>query len=178
MENKNNIGKYLWQMAYSHAIAYCLAGFIGLFVYQELYDREIVSSYLRSADDPVVALGPILQLLRGLIIGLVILPVRKVFFEEKNGLLKLGLIFIGLSLLSTIGPVISSFEGFIFMTMPLKYHFWGYPEAIIYVFLFIGILKLSIKFEHNKITTLLPVMIIIMIGLISILGFMAGKGYF
>ena len=177
MENRINPKKYLWQMMYSHTMAYCFAGFIGLFVYQELFDREIISSYLRSADDPVVALGPILQLLRGLIIGLVILPIRKVFFEEKNGLLKLGLLFIGLSLISTIGPVISSFEGFIFLTMPHKYHFWGYPEAIIYVFLFIGILKLSIKFEHKKITTILSVVIIIMIGLISILGFMSGKGY-
>jgi len=177
MENKIAVKKYLWQMVYSHTIAYCFAGFIGLFVYQELFDREIISSYLRSADDPIVALGPILQIFRGLIIGLVILPVRKVFFAEKNGLLKLGLIFIGLSLLSTIGPVISSFEGFIFMTIPLKYHFWGYPEAMIYVILFIGVLKLSIKFEHKKIINILSIMIILMIGLISILGFMAGKGY-
>ena len=178
MENKSSIKKYFWQMMYSHTIAYCFAGFIGLFVYQELFSRGIVSSYLRSADDPIVALGPILQLFRGLIIGLVIFPVRKVFFDEKNGLLKLGLLFIGLSLISTIGPVISSFEGFIFLTMPYMYHFWGYPEAIIYVFLFIGILKLSIKFEHKRMITILSVIIILMIGLISILGFMSGKGYF
>ena len=164
-------------MIYSHTISYCLAGFIGLFVYQELYDREIVSSYLRSANDPIVGLGPILQLFRGLIIGLVILPIRKIFFEEKNGLLKLGLVFIGLSLISTIGPVISSFEGFIFLTMPIKYHFWGYPEAIVYVLLFIGILKLSIKFNDKKIIIILSIIITIMIGLISILGFIAGKGY-
>ena len=177
MNNKISAKKYLWQMVYSHTIAYCFAGFIGLFVYQELYDREIVSSYLRSANDPIVGLGPIMQLFRGLIIGLVILPIRKAFFNESKGLLKLGLIFVGLSLLSTIGPVISSFEGFIFMTMPIKYHFWGYPEAITYVLLFIGILKLSIKYDGKKIVTILSVIITLMIGLISILGFMAGKGY-
>jgi hypothetical protein len=177
MENRVGVKKYLWQMVYSHTIAYCFAGFTGLFVYNELFDRGIISSFMRSADDPIVALGPFLQIFRGLIIGLVILPVRKVFFEEKNGLLKLGLVFIGLSLLSTIGPVIGSFEGFIYTAIPFMYNFWGYPEAIVYVLLFIGILKLSIKYEHKKIITILPIIMMVMIGLIGILGYMAGKGY-
>jgi hypothetical protein len=177
MEEKIKVEKYLWQMVYSHTIAYCFAGFVGLFVYNELFTRGIISSFMRSADDPIVALGPFLQIFRGLIIGLVILPVRKVFFEEKYGLLKMGLIFLGLSLLSTIGPVIGSFEGFIYTTIPYVYHFWGYPEAIIYVLLFIGILKISIKYGHKKIMKLLPIIMMVMICLIGVLGYMAGKGY-
>jgi hypothetical protein len=45
-------------MVYSHTIAYRFAGFVGLFVYRELYVRGIISSFLRSADDPIVALVP------------------------------------------------------------------------------------------------------------------------
>ena len=177
MENKFKIEKYLWQIVYSHTIAYCFAGFVGLFVYKELFARGIISSFMRSADDPIVALGPFLQIFRGLIIALIILPVRKVFFEEKHGLLKLGLIIIGLSLLSTIGPVMGSFEGYIYTTIPFVYQTWGYPESIIYVLLFIGILKLSKKYGHKKIFTILTIIIMVMIGLIGIFGYMAGKGY-
>jgi hypothetical protein len=57
------------------------------------------------------------------------------------------------------------------------YNFWGYPEAIVYVLLFIGILKLSIKYEHKKIATILPIVLMVVVGLIGILGYIAGKGY-
>ncbi|MDR0387546.1 MAG: hypothetical protein LBH57_05875 [Treponema sp.] len=177
MENRLNVKKYIWQMVYSHTIAYCFAGFVGLFVYKELYARGILSSFMRSADDPIVALGPFLQIFRGLIIALIILPVRKVFFEEKYGLAKLGLVIIGLSLFSTIGPAMGSFEGYIYSTIPFMYQTWGYPESIIYVLLFTGILKLSIKYGHKKIFTILTIMLMIFISLIGILGFMAAKGY-
>ena len=177
MQSKFRLEKYLWQIVYSHTIAYCFAGFVGFFVYKELFARGIISSFMRSADDPIVALGPILQIFRGLIIALVILPVRKVFFEEKYGLLKLGLIVIGLSLFSTIGPTMGSFEGYIYTTIPFMYQTWGYPESIIYVLLFIGILKLSMKYGHRKIFTILPIIMMVMIGLIGVLGYMAAKGY-
>jgi hypothetical protein len=35
----------------------------------------------------------------------------------------------------------------------------------------------SIKYEHKKITTILPIILMVMIGLIGILGYIAGKGY-
>jgi hypothetical protein len=177
VENKLIVKKYIWQMVYSHTIAYGFAGFFGLFVYKELYARGIISSFMRSADDPIVALGPFLQIFRGLIIALIILPVRKAFFEEKYGLLKLGLVVIGLSLFSTIGPVMGSFEGYIYSTIPFVYQTWGYAESIIYVLLFIGILKLSIKYGHKKTFTIVSIMLMVFISLIGVLGFMAAKGY-
>jgi hypothetical protein len=70
-----------------------------------------------------------------------------------------------------------SFEGYIYTTIPLGYQPWGYPESIIYVSLFIGILKLSKKYEHKKIFTILPIVMMIMISLIGILGYMSAKGY-
>jgi hypothetical protein len=64
---------------------------------------------MRSVDTPIVALGPLLQVFRGILLALILLPLRKIFFEGKNDLLKLGLIIIGLSLMSTIGPTLGSF---------------------------------------------------------------------
>jgi hypothetical protein len=175
MEKKSNIVWYFWQIIYAHTIAYFIAGIFVVVVmnYKELYSTEIISSFMRSVDTPIVALGPFLQIFRGIIIALILLPLRKTFFEEKNGLLKLGLIIFGLSLLSTIGPTMGSFDGYIYTKIPYMYQILGYPEAVIYVLLFIGILFISIKYAHRKIVTILSIAIIVLICLLSIMGFWA-----
>ncbi|MDR1229918.1 MAG: hypothetical protein LBK61_00810 [Spirochaetaceae bacterium] len=174
MEKKFNTVRYFWQIVYAHTISYFVAGIFALVVlnYRQLFAMEIISSFMRSVDEPIVALGLFLQVFRGIIIGLALLPLRKVFFEEKNGLIKLGILIIGLSLLSTIGPTIGSFEGYIFTKIPAMYQVLGYPEAIIYVLLFIGILGISKKYEHKKIITILSIIFMILIGLMGFMGYM------
>jgi hypothetical protein len=125
-----------------------------------------------SVDEPIVALGPSLQIFRGMLLALILLPLRKTFFEEKHGLIKLGIIILGLSLLSTIGATMGSFEGYIYTKIPFKYQLLGYPEAIIYVFLFTGILGVSIKYSDRKIVTVLSIIVVLLIGLMSIMGFL------
>ena len=173
MEKKFNAVYYFWQIIYAHTIAYFIAGIFAVVVinYRKLYSTEIISLFMRSVDTPIVALGPFLQIFRGIIIALILLPLRKTFFEEKNGLFKLGLIIIGLSLLSTIGPTMGSFDGYIYTKIPYMYQILGYPEAIIYVLLFIGILNISIKYAHKKIITILSIVIMKLICFMSITGF-------
>jgi len=177
MEKKSNVVKYFWQIMYAHTIAYFIAGIFAVVVinYRELYETEIISSFMLSVDTPIVALGPFLQVFRGIIIALILLPLRKTFFEEKYGLLKLGLIVIGLSLLSTIGPTMGSFDGYIYTKIPYMYQILGYPEAIIYVLLFIGILGVSIKYAHKKIITILSIPIMVLICLMSIMGYVMAR---
>jgi len=178
MEEKQGLIKYFWQVTYAHTIAYFIAGIFAAFVlnYRDLFATEVISSYMRSVDTPIVALGPALQIFRGILIALIILPLRKTFFEEKNGLIKLGIVIFGLSLLSTIGPTWSSFEGYIYTKVPYKYQILGYPEPIIYVLLLIGILAVSKRYEHKKIVTVLSIVITVLISLMSIMGFLSAKG--
>jgi hypothetical protein len=178
MEKKQGLIKYFWQVTYAHAIAYFIAGIFAVLVinYRDLYATDIISSFMHPVDSPIVALGPVLQIFRGILIALILLPLRKTFFEEKNGLIKLGIIIIGLSLLSTIGPTIGSFEGYIYTKVPYLYQILGYPEAVIYVLLFIGILAVSKKYEHKKIITVLSIVIMVLIGSMSIMGFLSAKG--
>ena len=173
MEKKFNVVQYFWQIIYAHTIAYFIAGIFAVLVmnYKELFSTEIISSLMLPIDTPIVALGPILQVFRGIILALIFLPLRKIFFEEKNGLLKLGLIIIGLSLLSTIGPTMGSFDAYIYTKVPYMYQILGYPEAIIYVLLFIGILSISIKYSHKKIITILSIVFMVLISLICIMGY-------
>lgn len=130
--------QYFWQIIYAHTIAYFVAGVFALLVmnYRDLFATDVISSFMKPVDEPIVVLGPVLQIFRGILLALVLLPLRKVFFEEKNGLMKLGVIILGLSLLSTIGPTMGSFEGYIYTKIPYMYQMLGYPEAILYVLLF------------------------------------------
>lgn len=173
MEKKFNVVKYFWQIVYAHTIAYFIAGLFALVVmkYKELFSMEIISSLMRPVDEPIVALGPLLQIIRGIIIALILLPLRKTFFEEKDGYKKLGVTIIGLSLLSTIGPTLGSFEGYIYTKVSYKYQLLGYPEAILYILLFIGIIYVSKRHENRKIITILSVIIMLLISLMSIMGY-------
>ncbi len=178
MEKKSGLIRYFWQVTYAHTIAYFIAGLfaVGVMNYKDLFATEIISSYMHPVDSPIVALGPMLQIIRGIIIALFLLPLRKTFFEEKNGLLKLGLITIGLSVISTFGAASGSFEGFIYTKIPVMYQIIGFPEALIWVSLFVGILYVSKKYEHKKIITILSIVITVLISFFSIMGFLAGKG--
>jgi hypothetical protein len=174
MEKKFNWVKYFWQIIYGHTIAYFIAGLFGLYVmnYKELFGREILSLLMRPVDEPIVALGPLLQIIRGIIIAITLLPVRKVIFEEKKGLIKLGIIITGFSLLSTIGPTMGSVDGYIYTKVSYKYQLLGYPEAILYVLLFIGIEYISNKYRDKKVVTILSIIVMILISLMSIMGYL------
>ena len=139
--------------------------------YRDLFATDVISSFMKPVDETIVVLGPVLQIFRGILLALVLLPLRKVFFEEKNGLMKLGVIILGLSLLSTIGPTMGSFEGYIYTKIPYMYQMLGYPEAILYVLLFIGILHVSIKYAHRRIITLLSILIMALICFLGIMSF-------
>ena len=173
MEKKKGIVKYFWQVTYAHTIAYFIAGIFAVTVmnYRDLYATEIISSFMHPVDTPIVALGPFLQIFRGILLALILLPLRKTFFEEKHGLLKLGAMIIGLSLLSTIGPTSGSFDGYIYTKIPYIHQILGYPESILYVFLFIGILYISAKYADRKIITVLSVICVVLISVMSIMGF-------
>ena len=122
--------------------------------------------------------GGFLQLFRGIIIALILLPLRKTFFEEKYGFLKLTLIIFGFSIVSTYAAAITSIEGLIYLKVPIIYHIKGIPEGIIWLSLFIGILFISIKYSHKKLVTILSIIFTVLIILLSNMGYFNAMGYF
>jgi len=172
MENKNDLLGHFWKVTYAHTIAYFIAGVLAMSFmnYEAIWATEIMSGFYRPIDSLIVGLGgTILQIPRGILIALFILPLRKVFFEEKLGLLKLGLIVFGFSVISTIGAVCSSYEGFIYLKLPLEIHLMGYFECILYISLFIGILFIAQKFAHKKVVTVLAIVLTVLIALMGII---------
>ncbi|MCL2593039.1 MAG: hypothetical protein FWD82_06710 [Defluviitaleaceae bacterium] len=179
MEKKENLVKYFWLITYAHTIAYFIAGATSMVFmnYEKIWATEIIASFYRSIDTPIIYLGTILQIPRGILIALFILPLRKAFFEDKYGLLKLGLIVFGFSAISTIGAVWASYEGYIYLKLPLEIHLMGYPEILLYISLFIGILFVSQKFAHKKIITILSIIFMVIICFSGIMSYMLAKGY-
>ena len=180
MEKNKGLVKYFWQVTSAHTISYFIAGIIGmtLFNYQDWWSSEYMTAFYRDINSPIVALGGgFLQIFRGIIVALILLPLRKTFFEEKYGLLKLALIIFGFSIVSTYGAVITSFEGLIYLKVPFIYHIKGIPEGLIWLSLFIGILFISIKYSHKKIVTILSIIIVALIALMTTMAYFGAMGY-
>lgn len=138
MNERNDPLLFIWRIASIHVIAYFLAGVLALTVlaYGEWFTEGSMEGIMRPVDSPWVAVGPGLQILRGIIIALVLYPFREVFLIPRNGWLKLWLLIVGLSYISTIGPTFGSFEGYIYTRASLAEHLLGIPEMLIYSFLF------------------------------------------
>jgi len=173
MSKKTETVKLIWRVTYAHTIAYFIAGALMMIFmnYSEIWAIDIMSFY-RPIDDPILTLATPLQIPRGILIALFILPLRKVFFEEEHGLWKLGLIVFGFAVVSTIGAPWASYESYIYTLFPLSLQLRGYPEAILYISLFVGILNISTKkFAHKRIVDLIATIAVLGFSFMMIFGF-------
>ena len=176
MTNEGNL-KFIWRVTVAHTIAYFFAGIFALFVvdYETWFSEGSISSFMLPTDAPIVALGPALQIIRGMIMGLVLLPVKKVFIDKEGGFIKLWLLIIGLSVLSTFAAAMGSIDGFIYTNVPIIEQVMGYPEALIWATMFTGILWLFYKFEKRAIN-IISIILFVLIILMSIMGYLSRIG--
>ena len=170
--------KFAWRITAAHVIAYFFAGVFAMnvFNYDELFSSGSLSLLMKPTTTPIIVLGPCLQIIRGIIMALVFLPVRKVFTEGKFGFLKMGLLILGLSVLSTFGPAFGSVDGFIYTKLSFTEHIVGYPEAFMWIFLFTVILWIFYKFEKKAID-ITAIIVLCLIVLMSIMGYLNLTGY-
>ena len=175
-KNKENF-KFAWRITAAHTIAYFCAGIFALYVidYETWFSNGAISSFMLPTDTPIVALGPALQIIRGLIMALVLLPLRKVFTDEKYGFIKLGLLVLGLSLFSTFAAAMGSLDGFIYTNVPIIEQIMGYPEAFLWTVLFVGTLWAFYKFEKKAIN-ITAIVLVVLVVLMSTMGYLAATG--
>jgi hypothetical protein len=168
--------KFIWRVASAHTIAYFIAGLfaISFLNYDELFNVGSLS-FMRSTDTPWVAAGPGLQIIKGILLGGVLYSFRSIFLETKNGWIKFwGLIF-GLSYILTLSAAAGSYEGFIYTTIPLKTHFMGLPEILLYTTLFSVILWGWYK-KPLKAFNITAIVFVSVIVLMSTMGVLASSG--
>ena len=125
----NNKLKFIFRITVAHTVAYSFAGIFALAVmkYREHYASDSLGLLMLPVDSPIVALGPALNILRGIILGFILLSVRTIILGCK-GFLKLAVLTLGLSFISTIGPTPGSFDGYIYPNCLLNTTFWAFPK--------------------------------------------------
>ena len=130
---KREFATFAWRLIAVHTITYFLAGVAAMyfFNYEELFVSGSLAGFMKPTDSPWVALGPALQVFRGLIFAVALWPFRAVFLNRAYGWQKLWLLFIGLAILSTFGPAPGSVDGLIYTQVPVGLQVRLLPELII-----------------------------------------------
>ena len=126
-----NFGSFFWRITACHMVTYMIVGAMAYTImdYPSQFSDEC--SIMIPTDSPRVALGPSLQVIRGLIFAVVLFPFRRVFLEERHGWLKLWGLFLGLAILSTAGPAAGSVEGMIYTKIPIAAQIVGLWEVVL-----------------------------------------------
>ncbi|BCY16524.1 hypothetical protein hrd7_03730 [Leptolinea sp. HRD-7] len=119
-----------------HTVTYFVIGFISfsIFDYSARYADPMLGNYMRQTTHPLVAAGPMFQIFRGLLFGLVFFLLRDIYFK-KNGWLSIWVTLLIVGIISTFGPSPSSFEGLLYTNVPIYFHLIGLPEVVVQSFL-------------------------------------------
>jgi len=116
-----------------HTVTYFIIGLLSFTIldYSAKYADPIVANFMRQTDHPLVALGPLFQVLRGFLFGIVFYALRDIIFTQKRGWLTLWLVLVIVGILSPFGPAPGSIEGILYTVMPVWFHIAGFPEVFI-----------------------------------------------
>jgi hypothetical protein len=158
----------------AHTITYFLVGLVAFTVlnYTELYARPEVAAYMRQTNEPIVALGPALQPIRGILFALVFYFLREPLFGRKHGWLIIWLMLVALGIFSTFGPAPASVEGLIYLKTPIQEQLsGGLLEILAQSFLFSVLLYYWVNHpEQRWLTWVLGIVFVLVISM-SITGF-------
>ena len=175
-KNEFNLKTFIWRITASHTVAYVIAGIFALkvFRYDEIFGAGTLS-FMRPTNSVWVAAGPGLQVIRGVLLAFFLFPFRTIFFETKNGWIKFWFLLFGLSYFLTISAAPGSFEGFIYTTIPMKYHFLGIPEVLLYLTLFTSFIWYWYK-KPKKIFNIISIVLVSLILFMSLMGVLTTVG--
>ncbi|HEX5809003.1 MAG TPA: hypothetical protein VFY25_10090 [Anaerolineales bacterium] len=164
----------------AHTLTYFLIGFLAfsVFNYEAQFAQAEVRTWMRQTDDPIVALGPGLQPIRGIIFALAFYPLREVLFKRKNGWLITWWLLVALGILSTFGPTPGSVEGMIYLA-PSSSGFFsgGMLEILTQSFLFSALLYYWVNHPHKTWLNWLLGVLFVLAVLMSIMGYLVAAGY-
>lgn len=158
----------------SHTITYF---FIGILAYNFLHYADIINkpgSGMRPTTDPLVMLGPALQIFRGVLFAAIFYPLRQLLFGRKYGWLLVAWILIGVGILGTFAAPAGSLEGYIYTTIPVATQLRGYFEIVPQALLFSALLCFWVNRPRRWLNWSLGILYVLMIVL-PVLGVLAQK---
>ncbi|MPQ44231.1 hypothetical protein [Clostridium tarantellae] len=171
----NNL-RFILKTTIIHILTYILCGIIfsTIFSYNSLFNINGVNGFMKEFGDSSTLLGPLVQVIRGIVFGIVLLLFKDIFMGKKYGWLKLWTILSVIGIINTPAPAPFSIEGIIYTNLPLEFHLKIAPEIIIQTLLFSYLLakpskEKNIKFiENNKNEFISSIVCIILFSLSGI----------
>lgn len=164
----------------AHTLTYFLVGLVAsiVFNYSADFARPELRAYMRQLGDPIIALGPALQALRGILFALAFYPLREILFNKKNGWLITWWLLVALGIFSTFGPAPGSVEGAIYTTLPILDQFFsgGMLEILTQSFLFSTLLYYWVNHPEKRWLNWLLGILFALALLMSLMGYLAASG--
>jgi hypothetical protein len=179
-EDKLTILGLTFKAIVAHTITYFVVGLIALnvFDYAAQFAEADVRTFMRQTNDPIVALGPAFQPIRGILFALAFYPLREILFRRKNGWLLTWWLLVSLGILSTFGPTSGSVEGMIYTTLPFTEQFsGGMLEILTQSFLFSALLSYWVNHPEKRWMNWLLGAMFGAVVLMSLMGYLVASGY-
>ncbi len=150
---------FLIRVIIIHTLTYMIAGLVAssLFDYRAVYELPIIGDYMVSYGEESVTWGPFIQPVRGLIIGLALLPFRRFLGNTRYGWFYIWLIMIGIGIVATPTAAPGSIEGIIYTKLPLWFHFFGLTEVLLQTLVFSIFVHLYLRYPTGIKKVLPPI---------------------
>lgn len=144
--------RFLLRAMLWHTVTYLLAGLVAsrALDYKWAFHEPVIRDYMKDFDAATVGFGPWLQPIRGLIVGVVLLPFKETLARQTQGWLFLWGLLVGIGILSTSAAAPSSVEGLLYSRVPLWYHLFGLPEVLLQTLAFSVLLHRSLRTHEPR----------------------------
>jgi hypothetical protein len=116
-----------------HTVTYFVIGLLSFLLldYTAKYADSAVAAVYRQMDDPMIAAGPLFQVVRGLLFGIAFYAAREAFFASRRGWLNIWLVLLAVGIFAPFGAAPGSVEGLVYSKLPVWFHLITLPELII-----------------------------------------------
>jgi len=178
-ENQITLSGLTLKTIVAHTLTYFVVGFAAftVFDYTAQFAEADVRTFMRQTKDPLVALGPALQPIRGILFALAFFPLREIVFKRRNGWLITWWLLVSLGILSTFGPTSGSVEGIIYTTLPVADQFsGGMLEILTQSFLFSALLYYWVNHPEKRWMNWLLGIVFALVVLMSLMGYLVASG--
>jgi hypothetical protein len=156
-----------------HTVTYFIMGLLALTIldYRSAFEGSVTREYMRQVSEPIVALGPALQFIRGILFAVVFYLLRDILFGRRNGWLIMWVMLVSLGILSTFGAAPGSVEGLLYTKMPVGLQISGWLEVMTQALLLSVILFYWVNHPGKKWLAWVLGIIFVLATLFSIMGY-------
>ncbi|MDE7140325.1 MAG: hypothetical protein K2O09_06195, partial [Treponemataceae bacterium] len=129
---------FVLKVTAAYVATYLVCGliFARLFDYESLFAMGDMRYFMRDAYGTSGVIGPFVQVLRGAIIGCILLILKDTVLNKKLGWLYLWILFAGLGIVCAPAAAPVSIEGIVYSRLPLEFHLKTAPELLVQTLLF------------------------------------------